>query len=128
MSKDDYYLEYLASWQYARYPLGEGPVIEEAWKAACASRPPAAAAQKLSDPQKLLLCSLCRELQRRAVDKDFYLACRKVQQLFGLDEHVTAYRWLMGLTRLNILLLTKRGTRGERGKANRFRYLLPLDD
>jgi hypothetical protein len=127
-TRDEYLMEFLAAWNDARYALGERRVVSEAWTAASAAQPPAAARGELSDPRILLLVSFCRELQRRASHQPFYLSCRTVQELFSLGTHVTAHKWLQGLVQMDILEIVDRGTQGPGGRATRFRYLLGLDE
>lgn len=127
-SRDEYLAEFLEALERARYPLGEGQFVSEAWRAASTSQPPADAVSRLSEPRFLLLASFCRELQRRAGTGPFYLSSRTVQERFELASHVTGYRWLMFLVRLKILEITERGTPGLKGRATRFRYLPPVQE
>jgi hypothetical protein len=69
----------------------------------------------------LLLAALCRELQRTAGPRPFYLDCRTAGQLLHIH-HTTAWRLLTVLCADGILAAGDKGSRA-RGKANEYRYL-----
>jgi hypothetical protein len=124
-SRDEYFFEFLAALESVIYPLGEG-VLDMAWKNAQTSEPPPEA-EVIESPDIRLLISLCRELQRAAGDRAFYLATRTIQRLFRRPHPMDGWRWLNGLCRLKILRLVKRGRKhepGRKGETNEFRYLL----
>lgn len=125
LSKDDYWLEFLEAWEDVKVPLGEGS-MNQFFEAAKKAARPAVALKHFEDPQLLLLCALCRELQRNAGKDPFFLSCRTVQRLFELPQPMSARRWLKGLHAVRILAIEEKGSI-QTGKASRFRYLHPLD-
>ena len=126
-TRDEYFLEFLAAWEDARIPLGEGSMNQILETARKASPPDEVFRNGLSDPRIILLVKFCRELQRASGDGPFYLACRTVQQLFNLGSPRTAHCWLKGLHGLRIINPVEKGG-PETRKATRFRYLPPLDE
>jgi hypothetical protein len=81
--------------------------------------PPAAAAYHL-EPLRLLV-GLCRELQRLAGDRPFFLGCRDAGMLLGIPFQVAA-RYLRRLCADKIITRTSKGN-GITGKASEYRYL-----
>ena len=123
-SKDEYFMEFLAAWDGATVPLGEG-AFEAIWEFTKEAKPPAVASQ-FSDPRVIRLCTLCRELQRFNGTKPFYLSVRTVQGLFELPSLRTAQQWLIGFQQWGIIKIEEKG--GPKTKrATRFRYLPALD-
>ncbi len=97
-------------------------VVEAAFARACAIAPPLKAVELYGTGPIVLLCSLCRELQRIAGEGQFFLDCRTAGQLVGVD-HSTAWRWLSKvLCADGILLAGAKGSR-ESGNANEFKYI-----
>jgi hypothetical protein len=67
-----------------------------------------------------LLTALCRELQRLAGDRPFFLDCRTAGDLLGVS-HKTAWEWLDTLCVLGVLTKVSSGTLKSR-KANEYRW------
>ncbi|HTY57578.1 MAG TPA: hypothetical protein VMF59_02130 [Bacteroidota bacterium] len=125
-TRDEYWLEFAGAYKDVRLPLGAGGPLEAAWRAALSSPPPGCASQ-FTDQKFILLVSWCRELQRLAGDKPFYLSCRTVQQRLGLPTPPRAGTILRGLVAREILDLVDKGTH-RTGMASSYRYLPPLDE
>ncbi len=70
-----------------------------------------------------LLAAWCRELQRVAGGRAFYLGARTVQNRFDLAAPLVAWRRLKLLCRLGVL---EQVEAGDRRRATTFRYTLPL--
>jgi hypothetical protein len=82
-------------------------------------------AEQFEDPQWKQLVLWCREIQRLAGDKLWYLSSPMVAQQFGLPHHGLAYTRLKLLVKLGILAVPEKGNQR---RANRYRYLHPLDE
>ena len=67
-----------------------------------------------------LLAAVCRELQKMADGKPFFLDCRAVGELFGVT-HRAAWKWLDSLCALGVLEKIRSGSLKER-RANDYRY------
>ena len=87
---------------------------------AAASDPPTAA-MPYDQPKLRLLVALCRELQREAGDRPFYLSVRTVEELIGVSKS-QAGRWLNGLVLHQVLERISRGDLIKR-KAAEYRYI-----
>jgi hypothetical protein len=113
--------EFLVAWDRVQVPAGQG-AVEEAFRRAVKSGPPAEAAALYEEPPVLLLAGLCRELQRIAGDGPFYLDCRTAGRLVEIP-HTTAWR-LMTVVFVSDGILAP-GAKGSQasGKANEYRYL-----
>jgi len=116
---DDSWFDFGDSWESVVYPAGVEP-IGESFKAAVEAEPPACAAVYDSPQVRVLIC-WCRELQRLAGVKPFYLASRTAGEYLRVD-HGEVSRWLRGLVRAGVLSLVERGSQRER-RANTYRYL-----
>jgi hypothetical protein len=81
--------------------------------------PPEAARYYL--PALRLLVTLCRELQRQAGDRPFYLGCRDAGRLLGVPFQQAA-KWLRRLTCDAILTRVSTGTKAS-GLASQYHYL-----
>lgn len=113
-SRDEYLIEFLEAYQDAR---GDG--LAEAWASALRNPPPACA-KRFEDPNLKLLVSLLRELQKTTKgDNPFFLSCRSVESLLGINNR-TAARTLKALCGLRIIQLVQLGTLG---RASLYRYL-----
>jgi hypothetical protein len=123
-TKQEYWTEFLEGYEKVKHPLDES-TLQTAWETAQKSPLPKEAAQ-FEKPEIRLLVALCRELQRAAGNKAFYLPCRKVQMLMHPDSQDTAARWLRMLVRAKIVEVVERGG-PDTNKATRYRYLLPLE-
>jgi hypothetical protein len=120
LNSEDYFMEFLELNDYTTTPLDSG-VVETAWKQAQESPPPPEAEQFESLEYKLLT-SLCWHLQQYAGNEPFYLSCRTVQRLFGLETHTQGARRLGGLVRYGVLEVEVTGGR-KTNKATRYRYV-----
>jgi hypothetical protein len=100
--------------------LGEG-VVAQAWKSAQEKPLPLEAIKHFEHGKLRILVALCRELQSIAGKEPFYLSARTVQQLFKLDGHATAARWLRSLCVLQILTEIEKGS-GIRASRYRFNF------
>lgn len=81
---------------------------------------PPECASKYDSAEMRALVALCRELQRGAGNRPFFLDCRTAGRLIGVDRQ-TANRWLsLVLQADGVLERTRTGTRG---KGSEFRYL-----
>ena len=101
LTSDDYFMEFCELHDYADTPLGGG-IVEKAWLLA-QSEPPPLEAKQFDSPDLQLLTALCWQLQRIVGDDPFYISCRTVQRLFGLETHAQAARRLRGLVRVGVL-------------------------
>ena len=117
----DYHLELLDKLSLVRVPKGVSP-LSTAFDSAKGMTPPGEVA---SFPlQFQWLVNLCRELQREAGGKPFYLDGRSAAEKVGIP-HSTAASWLRALCspRLGVL---QEVFKGRTGKASRYKYLLPI--
>jgi hypothetical protein len=112
--------DFIAAWSKVKVPAGQG-AVEEAFRRAVRSEPPAKAAALYDEPPVLLLAALCRELQRIAGAGPFFLDCRSAGRLLGIH-HTTAWRLLTVLCADGILAPGDKGSQAS-GKANEYRYL-----
>ena len=113
--------DFVYGWERVKHPVGQG-AIEAAFQRATAAPPPTRAAELYDDlPQVQLLASLCRELQRIAGDKEFFLDCRTAGELLKVV-HTRAWKWLGMLTADKILAAGEKGSKATH-KASAFRYL-----
>lgn len=115
-------IDFLRAWPRVKFPKGAEP-IQAIFEAAKAVEPPAVALE-YEQPELRLLVILCRELQRAAGDRPFYLSCRTAGRLLGVD-HATAWRWLFLLKADGVLDEVCKGSQAGR-KATRYRYLPKL--
>ncbi len=114
---DETWADFIHAWGAVKYPLGAGP-LAEALAAADGTDMPACAEQYANETTRRLI-RLCRELQRRAGDKPFYLACRPLGDVLGID-HDRANKLLGMLCTDGIL---ERVYKGHSGRASEFRYI-----
>jgi hypothetical protein len=116
---DDTWFDFLEGWGKVRFPKGSEPMAMMFAAAIEADTPEEA---KQYEQEKLrLLVALCRELQRGAGGRPFFLSARTAGRLLEIDP-ATAARWLRGLRHDGILHLAEAGNREAR-KANSYRYL-----
>lgn len=118
-SYDEYLYEFRQACACVQVPDGQG-VIDDAWHAIEDTQAPAET-ELVSDPRLQRLIVLCHVLQGLAGDRPFYLACRTVQQLFGLGDHRQAARWLRVLCSCGILQVVVAGNVSTL-RATRYRY------
>jgi len=117
----DYLEEFMEADEDVRVPFGCEGTLDTTWKSALVAAPPPEAAQY--DEALGLLAAWCRELQRMAGGRAFYLGARTVQGRFNLSAPLQAWRRLQLLCRLGVL---EQVEAGDRRHASSFRYKLPL--
>jgi hypothetical protein len=110
--------EFANAWSKVRHPEG-ADVLGEALAAATAAPPPAWTEGYA--PAQRLLAALCRELQRRAGDADFFLGVETAGKCVSVDK-ATAWRWLKAFQADGMLRVITKGSQRS-GKATRYRYL-----
>ena len=120
LKAEDYFLELLDLYDYTKTPLGAG-AVESAFLLA-QSNPYPPESEQFEDNEFKLLVALCWQLQQQAGAEPFYLSCRTVQQLFGLETHGPAARRLSGLVRYGVLEEAVKGG-SHTNKATRYRYV-----
>lgn len=114
---DTTWSDFVNGWPKVKYPTGSGP-LAVALAAADAADPPTCATRFESIETRRII-GLCRELQRNAGDGVFYLACRTLERLIGMD-HTLASKRLGMLVAEGILDCVERG---RPGRASRYRYI-----
>jgi len=115
---DETRIDFNRSWNRVKYPMGKGP-IEELMQRAKGMNPPAEA-QSYDSPGVKSMATLCALLQGNCGgDGVFFLSCRKAAQVMGLDNHVTANRWLSLLRDDGLLIEVEKG---KLGRASRWRW------
>jgi hypothetical protein len=113
-------IDFHVAWKRAKVPIGTtaiGPIFARA----AAAELPEVALRYADEPQLQLLVSLCRELQRSAGAKPFFLSCYKAAELLSVLP-MQAWRWLELLQVHGVIEVTTKGTTGRKGKATEFRY------
>ncbi len=98
-------------------------VMQDVFDRACSRPLPKVAGKFLSSGMKRLV-ALCRELQyaARELDEDrFYLSCRDVARLIGLESPQRGARWLKKLCHTKVIKCVEPYRGGK--KANRYKYL-----
>lgn len=90
----------------------------QAWSLEMAARtaPPCAIAKNYRLPEMKMLVNLCAALQRKAGETPFFLSCRDAGRSIGTDHH-RAHRLLRRLKYDGVLIETRKGTQGTRGRA-----------
>jgi len=74
-----------------------------------------------TNPDLLLLATVCRELQAFHGANPFFISYRTVQRIFGHETHDKAARWMRSLCVMKVIKETEKG----KGlNASRYRYLL----
>ena len=111
----DYLTELLDKLSLVRFP--EGHALAMALEIANGAAPPKKTERLSADVQ--LLASLCRELQRQAGNKPFFLDGRSAAKVLG-RAHETVASWLRALQRLGVI---RRVSRGCPGMASRYLYV-----
>jgi hypothetical protein len=114
---EDTWADFARGWGQVRYPRGTGVLAEALAAADAALDPPEA--MEYDAPETRRLVRLCRELQRRAGDKPFFLACATAGALLGLDK-MTAWRRLDVLVVDGVPAVADAHTPA---RATRYRYL-----
>lgn len=118
-------MEYLALYKSVRVPMGQG-ILAEALMAAKESEVPENVGKRFTNPKILLLVKFLMELQKTIGKKPFFMSCRALARILGID-HKTAAKWLKALGVMGILKVVDEFDFEQR-KARSYRYLLPLDD
>ena len=116
-------LDFYFAWQNAIFPLCENMLRLVLERAKQTDPPPEA--ERYEQREMRVLVAFCREMQRIAGDRPFFLGCRDAHKLLKVS-YKTANRWLLLMERHKLLLVTKRGSPESR-KANRYRYLGSLE-
>jgi len=121
---EDVVARFYAAWTKVKFADGEGPLAQamaRALRRTPPQLPPGYQCEGL-----IHLAGLCRELQREAGDKPFYLSWRAAAAVLGLGKNSRqAGRWFFVLQAKGILQEHEKGSL-ESGKASEYRYLLPL--
>ena len=107
--------DFTVAWGNVKYPAGEGP-LDEIYAAGLSHMP--AIAQRYQVRGVRNLVALCRELQQRAGDNPFWLACRPAAAVLKTSP-TSANRWLWKLIHDHVIELITQGTRG---RAAEYRY------
>jgi len=113
--------DFLGGWQNAKFPAGKEPISAIYTHALKQDLPECA--QRYDSLQMRSLVALCRELQREAGNKPFFLDCRTAGRLVGVDRQ-TANRWLSLVLSADQIL--ERIRKGVRGRGSEYRYLQEL--
>lgn len=113
---NDYLLEFLVKLGAVRCPFGSNlqSVLEEAKRGTSPS-----AIQGVKDEDAHLVAKLCRELQKDAGAKPFFLTGRACAEVIGRP-HRTVANWLSALQILQIIELVEPG---RPGFGSRYRYI-----
>jgi len=122
----DYMAEFMDAYQGVRVPAGSEPTLDAAWRVALEAAPVPEAAEY--GEALGMLAAWCRELQRTAGSRAFYLGSRTVADRFDLAVPMLAWRRLRLLCTIGVLELVEPGRAGLRGEAAKFRYRLPLGE
>jgi len=109
--------EFVYGWPRVKKPKGDGAMVE-AMKRADAAAPPQCVIELGSNEVRRLV-ALCRELQRNAGEKPFFIGYRQVAELLNIDR--TTAGKLMHL--LVVEQVLQRVAKGHTGRASEYRYL-----
>jgi hypothetical protein len=115
---EETWIDFLKAWENVRCPYGDG-ILTTAFEKACRDGLPELT-NDYDQPEVLLLAGLCRELQRGAGDRPFFLSCRDAGRLLGVT-HTRANRWLFLLAQDEVIEEVEKGTNDGR-LASRYRY------
>ena len=107
--------DFTIAWDKVAFPAGQGP-LDQILAHALTRMP--ASASGYSEPRMRNLIALCCELQRRAGEGTFWLACRAAAATLGLSASM-ANRYLLRLQHDKVIELVVKGTRG---RAAEYRY------
>lgn len=110
--------EFLVSLETVHTPWDSSPLLVARDKAIESPAPEWVSARS-SDAVRLL-AGICRELQRAAGDRDFYLSSHRAADLIGVPP-ASAYKNLQTFVRLKKIKVTEVGVRNV--KATRYRYI-----
>lgn len=117
-SFDETRLDFHRAWRNVMLPAGTGGLDAILEAADLEGIPPEA--EHYDIPDVCRLAAFCRKMQRLAGTGTFFLSCRTVGKLFGV-EPMTANRWLQLLELDGLLVAVKRGS-PQSMRATRFRY------
>lgn len=109
--------DFLYSWKRVKFPKGAGPMSQIVAIVDANDFPPAALRYESMGIRRLI--SACRELQRIAGEKPFFLDCRGAADIGGVS-HEMAGRWIHMLRDDEVLRLAEQG---RQGRASRYFYL-----
>ena len=120
---EETWIDFLIAWPRIKYVKGEEPMAQM-FEKAIQLDPPQIAIEKYPDNSKLkILVSLCRELQRAAGNKPFFLSVRTAGRLLNIAP-MTASRWFFLLQSDGIIkVVTKGGTAQTVRQASRYGYI-----
>lgn len=113
---EETWADFRRAWKRVKFPAGAGP-LEQAFERARRATPPRAAMDYEQPAVRLLVC-LCRELQRAAGARPFFLSCRTAGKLLAVP-HMKAWRWLTLLEDDGWIVVSVPGTKT---KAARYLY------
>jgi hypothetical protein len=116
---EESWIDFLRIWPIVKFPKGAEPMV--AIFANAKQAVPPRAADKYESQDIRLLIALCRELQKAAGDRPFFLSCRTAGRLLGVS-HVAAWRWLFLLQHDHVIDEVEKGDPGKR-RASRYYYL-----
>lgn len=114
---DDTWADLVYGWEKVKFPKGQEPMTMILQQADSATLPKCA--EQYDSPITHRLIRLCRELQRAAGDGPFFISCRKLAELFGIDKD-TANRRLHMLEEDHII---KKVGKHTAYRARRYRYI-----
>ena len=117
--------DFAEAWDRVRYLEGTDKMTELIKRAATSPPPAFAHELGITSTGALLLIRVCRELQREAGAKPFFLSARKAAEVCDTNP-MTAWRWLRGLAACGVLQAVSVGNNTSR-KASEWRYLPSLD-
>jgi hypothetical protein len=117
---EDLLFDFYDKLEKVKIPLGHD-FVKAAWHAVFLHPYPPEAAQFQQEELKQLT-ALCWQLQKASSEDVFFLSCRHVQKLFGLNHANVGARWLRGLVRFGVLEEIEKGG-PHTNKATRYRYV-----
>jgi hypothetical protein len=120
---DETWADFCMAWGNVRHPAGESPLNAALQRAIEKPLPEIAFDYDLQATR--LLIALCRELQRDAGDRAFYLSSHDAARLVGFKHSMEAWRYLKLFEQTGILKRIHNGSFEQR-KASEYRYLHPL--
>lgn len=114
--------DFLNAWPRVKYAIGDGPV-DRAYRRAMKKKPPRRALELYEPDDPIVsLAALCRELQGRKEDGEFFaLDCRTAGRLLELS-HKSAWKLLMLLVKDGFLIAGEKGSQAKR-RASEFMWV-----
>ncbi len=116
---EESWIDFLQAWERVRFPAGTSP-LDLALQQARQTSPPVKAL-RFEHAGIRLLVALCWQLHLAAAGGTWFLGCRTVGKLLGVD-HSTAWRWLYLLEAEGVLARVSTGSKAAK-KASEFRYV-----